>query len=76
MTSPMAWPAWLDKTLVWEASNPYLYFRTARDCRIIAWGEDRDDPEACKNPTRMRASVNLAPHDDLFAFHQVTRGCK
>ncbi len=40
-TEPVAdLPAWLSKTLVWEASDPYLYLRTTPDGRIIAGGED------------------------------------
>jgi len=35
-------PAWLDKTLVWEASTPYLYLRTTADRRVIVGGEDED----------------------------------
>ncbi len=33
-------PAWLTSTLVWEASDPYLYLRSTPDQRIIAGGED------------------------------------
>jgi glycine/D-amino acid oxidase-like deaminating enzyme len=33
-------PAWLDRHLVWEASEPYLYIRRTHDGRIIAGGED------------------------------------
>lgn len=36
------YPAWLDRTLVWEAATPYLYLRTTPDRRIIAGGEDED----------------------------------
>ena len=39
-------PAWLNGFLVWEGSDPYLYFRTTPDGRIIAGGEDEDDPLA------------------------------
>ncbi|MTH62640.1 FAD-dependent oxidoreductase, partial [Paracoccus litorisediminis] len=46
----IARPDWLDRSLVWEASEPYLYFRSARDGRIIAGGEDMDDPEAYRDP--------------------------
>ena len=31
---------WPGQALIWEASNPYLYFRTTKDRRIIAGGED------------------------------------
>lgn len=39
-------PEWLDRFLVWEASDPYLYLRTTRDGRIIAGGEDEADEKA------------------------------
>ena len=31
---------WHGHALTWEASDPYLYFRTTKDRRIIASGED------------------------------------
>ncbi len=37
-----AYPAWLDRTLIWEASKPYLYLRTTPDGRLIAGGEDAE----------------------------------
>jgi len=36
------YPAWLDKTLLWEASTPYLYLRTTPDRRVVVGGEDED----------------------------------
>jgi glycine/D-amino acid oxidase-like deaminating enzyme len=36
------YPSWLDGTLVWEASKPYLYMRTTPDGRLIVGGEDED----------------------------------
>ncbi|WP_292063975.1 NAD(P)/FAD-dependent oxidoreductase [Brevundimonas sp. UBA7664] len=39
-------PAWLRDTLVWEASDPYLYFRMGGDGRLIVGGEDEADPDA------------------------------
>ncbi|MTH79887.1 FAD-dependent oxidoreductase [Paracoccus aestuariivivens] len=53
----IARPAWLDDMLVWEAADPYLYFRTARDGRIIAGGEDSDAPDAYQDPARLHASA-------------------
>lgn len=50
----IARPDWLDDMLVWEAAEPYLYFRTTADGRIIAGGEDRDDPTAYQDPELMR----------------------
>ena len=51
-------PAWLDRHLVWEASDPYLYFRTSDDGRVIVGGEDEasstrhGDPGALAPKTR------------------------
>lgn len=36
------YPAWLDHTLIWEASDPYLYLRTTPDRRLLIGGEDED----------------------------------
>jgi len=33
---------WPRRRIVWEASDPYLYFRTTSDGRIVAGGEDED----------------------------------
>jgi len=43
-------PAWLSKTLVWEASEPYLYCRTAVDGRIVVGGEDEASPSRHADP--------------------------
>lgn len=39
-------PAWLDRFLLWEASDPYLYLRSTPDGRIVAGGEDEVDERA------------------------------
>ncbi len=42
-TAPRAaYPQWLDRTLVWEAAEPYLYMRTDGKGRLIVGGEDAD----------------------------------
>jgi glycine/D-amino acid oxidase-like deaminating enzyme len=33
-------PDWLNEYLVWEGSDPYLYFRSTADGRVIVGGED------------------------------------
>jgi glycine/D-amino acid oxidase-like deaminating enzyme len=33
---------WPEQCMIWEASDPYLYLRTAPDGRIICGGEDED----------------------------------
>ena len=53
-------PKWLDSYLVWEGSDPYLYFRTSPDGRVIVGGEDeetenafQDDAKAPKKAKRL-----------------------
>lgn len=38
-------PQWLQDTIVWEAAEPYLYFRSDPTGRIIAGGEDEEAAE-------------------------------
>lgn len=46
-------PNWLADTLVWEASDPYLYLRMDREGRIIAGGEDQADATAHEDPKKL-----------------------
>lgn len=41
-TRPQKRRLWPGETLIWEASDPYLYLRTTPDGRIICGGEDED----------------------------------
>jgi glycine/D-amino acid oxidase-like deaminating enzyme len=47
-TAPGTAPAWREKAMLWEASDPYLYARGTVDGRIVIGGEDEDlvDPSA------------------------------
>jgi len=47
-------PAWLKAMLVWEASDPYLYFRMGQDGRLIVGGEDEADPTAHDDPAKLK----------------------
>ncbi|WP_159950760.1 FAD-binding oxidoreductase [Rhizobium sp. 18065] len=47
-------PGWLKDFLVWEGSDPYLYFRSTPDGRIIAGGEDEIDPLAHQDPVKAK----------------------
>ncbi|WP_309629724.1 FAD-dependent oxidoreductase [Brevundimonas sp.] len=49
-----ACPAWLRDMLVWEASDPYLYFRMGGDGRLIVGGEDEADPVAHEDKTKLK----------------------
>lgn len=46
-------PAWLRDTLVWEASDPYLYFRMGGDGRLIVGGEDEPSPTAHQDEAKL-----------------------
>lgn len=47
-------PAWLRRTLVWEASDPYLYFRMGADGRLIVGGEDEASATAHADPAKLQ----------------------
>ena len=46
-------PDWLDRFLLWEASDPYLYLRSTPDGRIVAGGEDEVDERAHLDKARL-----------------------
>lgn len=41
-SEPLSSPLWKDEVMIWETKNPYLYFRTTPDHRIIAGGLDEE----------------------------------
>ncbi|MGQ0767031.1 MAG: NAD(P)/FAD-dependent oxidoreductase [Gemmatimonadota bacterium] len=43
-------PGWLDHMVVWEASDPYSYYRTTADGRIVAGGQDEAGPHEHTDP--------------------------
>ena len=43
--------------LVWEASDPYLYFRMGEDGRLIVGGEDEADPRCPRGPGQAEAQM-------------------
>lgn len=47
-------PQWLKDTLVWEASDPYLYLRMSRDGRLIVGGEDEPSPDAHADTAKLK----------------------
>jgi glycine/D-amino acid oxidase-like deaminating enzyme len=61
-TAPDAvYPAWLDRTLVWEAAAPYLYMRTDGRGRLIVGGEDAElDSPSYRAETLARKAKRLA----------------
>ena len=52
-------PRWLDRHLVWEASDPYLYLRRTRDGRIVAGGEDEQFSDTHADPKLLVKKTDL-----------------
>lgn len=50
-------PGWLENHIVWEASDPYLYLRTDREGRMIAGGEDEENPTAYLSERKLSAKA-------------------
>lgn len=47
-------PDWLADYLVWEGSDPYLYFRTTKDGRLLAGGEDKSSSDAYLDADKLK----------------------
>lgn len=47
-------PEWMRDTIVWEASDPYLYFRADPSGRLIAGGEDEETSDKNTRPGVLR----------------------
>ncbi len=58
-----AFPPWLAHTVVWEASDPYLYLRTTADGRLIAGGHDEDAASAYTVARRLAAKTRAIQRD-------------
>ena len=52
-------PEWMRDTIVWEAADPYLYFRTDEAGRIIAGGEDEDASDTNADPGKLAAKAKV-----------------
>ncbi len=46
-------PGWLRDVMVWEASDPYLYFRSDEAGRVIAGGEDEKAANSNSDPQKL-----------------------
>ena len=55
---------WPHRALVWEASDPYLYFRTTHDNRIVVGGEDA----SYSNPERRDRQIKKKSQKILQKF--------
>ncbi|MGQ2952054.1 MAG: NAD(P)/FAD-dependent oxidoreductase [Agrobacterium sp.] len=52
-------PDWLEKHIVWEASDPYLYLRTDRNGRMIAGGEDEESPTSFQSERKLATKTKI-----------------
>lgn len=52
-------PRWLKDYILWEASDPYLYFRSTPDGRIIVGGEDEESPVAFQDPVKLASKTRV-----------------
>lgn len=46
-------PKWMKETIVWEAADPYLYFRTDEQGRLILGGEDEESSQSNSDPAKL-----------------------
>jgi glycine/D-amino acid oxidase-like deaminating enzyme len=51
--SGLSLPDWLNKHIVWEASDPYLYLRTDNEGRLIVGGEDENNAHAYQSEAKL-----------------------
>lgn len=52
-------PDWMRTTIGWEASDPYLYFRTDPAGRVIAGGEDEEAASTNSNPAKLAKKTGI-----------------
>jgi glycine/D-amino acid oxidase-like deaminating enzyme len=53
----IALPDWLNSHIVWEASDPYLYFRTSQDGRLVVGGEDESNENAYQSASKLKSKT-------------------
>ena len=63
-------PQWLKDYVVWEASDPYLYFRSTPDGRIIVGGEDEESATAFQDSVKLSSKSRILRQklSDLLAI--------
>lgn len=66
-------PEWMKSTIGWEASDPYLYFRTDPAGRIIAGGEDEEAATTNSDPEKLEAKAKIIA-EKLFSLTGVRVG--
>ena len=56
-SKPIKGPIWNDNVMIWETKDPYLYFRTTKDNRIIAGGLDEEKDTVLKDKDKIYNKV-------------------
>lgn len=52
-------PGWMRDMIVWEAADPYLYFRSDEAGRIIAGGEDEEAAHSNSDPAKLAKKAGI-----------------
>lgn len=73
VTNPIEGPLWAGKRMVWDAKDPYLYFRVTEDNRIIAGGLDEETKDLSNLTTiNQKADELIASMKDYFPQLEAT----
>jgi glycine/D-amino acid oxidase-like deaminating enzyme len=59
VSEPLPAPVWHEECLIWEHADPYLYFRTTADHRVILGGEDEPFRDAAKRDALLPAKTKI-----------------
>lgn len=59
VSEPLPAPVWHEECLIWEHADPYLYFRTTADHRVILGGEDEPFRDAGKRDALLPAKTKI-----------------
>jgi len=59
VTQPIKGPIWPKRRMVWDAADPYLYFRVTEDDRLIAGGLDETTDELSDMTTILQRAEQL-----------------
>lgn len=72
-SKPINGPTWNHGIMVWETKNPYLYFRTTVDNRIIAGGLDEEKNSVSKDEEKIYAKAQEIKRqiEDIFPHLQI-----
>jgi glycine/D-amino acid oxidase-like deaminating enzyme len=64
-------PSWMDKILLWNTADPYLYMRLTQDKRLIVGGRDEEFFSPSKRDKLIKAKATLLRKDFLKLFPKI-----